>query len=351
MAMTDAVAETPALSLDAVRALSEPIAAVLDSIPRDVYNPGGNARGKLVAADAGKGTKGKGKGKSKGKADGKGAENPQLKRKLETKGGGTAGPPGVLKTKLQARVKELREARKADEPAVKEKAEQRKRKRDDLAALGESERKKLKREKSKDKEKAKGKRKGKDATNDDGGNGKKAAAAEGGSGEDGEEDRFSTLESESDGNDADRIEISGVEAGDKHGKQAKERRRGRKQTKLEVLERELETVKEADAKSAAGEEDAGVLAREMEKALVRAGGGTVKDKAAKIKKTIRKEKSKKEKSKVKWEERKAGVEEDKIKRQEVREERLKERREGKGKGSKGGKKGGKGGKKGKGKSR
>lgn len=297
-------------------ALDAPISAVLGMIPRSVYCPatdtGVKKKGKKddeVPAIEATGRRGK-----RARAVAKRAEA------KVAKGGAETG--GELQKKLAEKVGALRMARKADDPVAKGKVEWRKRKRDEVEALGEKEKKKVKR---KDREVK----------------GKKKKAEEREKNEKDREESGGEEEGEESGDD---MEVAGVEAGDRRRerqalkkKMIQERARsGRKLTKLDVLERELKEVDKTQEEKKGDEVDEeGEKAKEMEKALVRAGGGTVKDDAKKIRKTIRKEKRKKEKSRENWEARKAGVEEDKEKRAVLKEERLKERRENKGKKSAG----------------
>jgi hypothetical protein len=114
-------------------------------------------------------------------------------------------------------------------------------------------------------------------------------------------------------------------------------KRGKKRSKLDKLSLQLEQA-EADREKAEniGSETTQVatvdiMEGEMEKAMMRAKGVSVKDKASKLRKTIRKEKRKKEKSREEWAKRTETANSEKEARQQKREERLKERRENKGK--------------------
>jgi Surfeit locus protein 6 len=114
-------------------------------------------------------------------------------------------------------------------------------------------------------------------------------------------------------------------------------KRGKKRSKLDKLSLQLEKAEadraKADKVASETMQDAAeeFIEDEMEKALMRAKGVSVKDKASKIRKTIRKEKRKKEKSREEWAKRTDLVKGEKEARQQKREERLKERRENKGK--------------------
>lgn len=74
-----------------------------------------------------------------------------------------------------------------------------------------------------------------------------------------------------------------------------------------------------------------VLDHEMEKALSRAKGEEVRDDVKKLKKSIRREKRKTEKSREEWAKRVESLEKEKAAKQEQRERNLKERKESKGK--------------------
>jgi hypothetical protein len=132
--------------------------------------------------------------------------------------------------------------------------------------------------------------------------------------------------------------VSGF-AGDDLGDQRlrKATKRGKKRSKLDVLNLQLEKAEEDRAKSEKLQTESRldtvdeVLNGEMEKAMMRVQGVNVKDKASKLRKTIRKEKRKKEKSREEWAKRTETAKADKEARQQTREERLKERRENKGK--------------------
>lgn len=247
-------------------------------------------------------------------------------RRAGTPGASDSGPStGEAATtprdRLNAKLLELRSARKADDPRAQAQRNAKKRRKDEKGADQAEKRQKVKGNKQK-------------------GNTAKPASAE-------DDTKGNEANEVYEGGVADadslatvgkpQLEVGRVEGfDDDHQDQGheKRRRKGRNQN-LKRLEHALDAAtKDAEARQTAemgGESDEreAVRQREMQKALERAKGESVKDDVAKIKKSIRKEKRKKEKSKEDWQKRVASVAKDKQARQEKREEHLRERKQSK----------------------
>lgn len=236
----------------------------------------------------------------------------------------------LLRKKLQEKISEKRDGRKADDEVRIAARAERKRKRSEASAEKSKDRKRLRydNDKHKEKEKNKKEKSGKDEENvkcaEPEKNGKNAKEADGG------------MEVET-------TRISGF-SGD--GAKSQGKRRKLKGGKLRELQKNLEIVtreKQMEERpnnvvlegDPAGNGSKGPLSvgkdKEMEKAIERAKGIEVRDDAKKLKKSIRKERRKTEKSKEEWAERVKAVETEKKEKQERRTKHLKERRENKGK--------------------
>jgi Surfeit locus protein 6 len=257
--------------------------------------------------------------------------------------------PGSNAAKLHDKMSALRAARRADDPTVLAKQNWRKQKREEAATIAKTaEGKKMRKENAKDskkKEMAAKKRKAPDGDDDNDAEEKSTTIKERN-----EKNRKNkkAKAAESDGSaksreasvagphPADIIEIASVKgfAGD-DAKKDKTRRKKRKETRLEQLKKSLVCAEAEQQKTAQlaveGGSDAGgeLLDKEMEKAMLRAQGVSVKDKASKLRKTIRKETRKKEKSREDWAARIESVTAEKEQKQGRREERLRVRRESK----------------------
>jgi Surfeit locus protein 6 len=313
------------------------IHAVLNLIPRSVYNPSEPAT--VAAALDSKRTKAQQKNTRKQLAASAAA------RTAKAVAAKPAHAPGSNAAKLEQKVSALRAARKADDPGIVAKQTWRKQQRDEAAALAETaEGKKMKKAKAKENkknEKVSKKRAAPDSVGIDGEGASKDSRKKSKTGM-----KVKTVDNEAD--DADIEKVTGAQLGDtleissvkgfagEDGKEDKSKRKKRKETRLEHLQKTLENAEAEQETKAELANDGGadasavLLDREMEKALLRAQGVSVKDKASKLRKTIRKETRKKEKSREDWAARIENVKEEKEKKQDRREERLKARREGKG---------------------